>query len=652
MTNILLARRAAAGILVLAALAGPACAVDYHTSPARIEREWRYLGELAQAAARKRPEWRYEFDQLLGEIRGVNLNAAPKELAGRHAALSAKVLKLLHPETDVFVSYALPFSRLQPMVPPPIQATLRHEIITLPGEYQAVGITLANGSDSAAVCRISITGFEAGKFSFVVRKQQFVEHVYSGEKERIADPLPRLPEKDRVWVLELAGGEAAKLCVTCKTSDDVEKPVPGRPGKTMRYEGAVRVQMPGGRTVAMPLAVVVVPTPRPELETFRFLAFARMRVTGYTMLMPELAAADLARHGVTMVQTNTLPVTVFTPEGEIASIDFSEHDRILKAYSPHIKRFLMHWPALYNPSWIFKDGSKPKRGSEVWLRAYVNLLKAWDGHVRKSGYGRERFVHLPDDEPASWGTGERPTERVKLARKLADVTKSTLPGSKVAVTICDYAFPEDVRLLIPGADIVLVGLPYRPRLPRNAPETYDPRVTLREVIWPLMKKEEAQRGMEPWTYHCQSGKNGDVLRFYRGWPVRQAAAGRKGTAHWAYDDYTGSSWVDTDGKRLDFTFNYAGTEDHPICLRLNPTKEPLVPSIRYEALRAGLQDARIRVCLVRRGAGAPAEIGEEIKSLLAEGRRYQADPKLLTHERMEEYSRRLRRAYGALPEQR
>ena len=641
------ARHAAVGILALAAVTGRVYAVDYHTSPARIEREWRYLGRMAEGAAKKRPESKGAFDALLGEIRGVDLAAGPKELAARHAALSAKVLKLLHPETEVFVTYAAPFARLRPSEPPPVRAVLRQEITALPGEYQAAGITLANGGGSTVRCRLSITGFDAARLSFVVRRQGFVEHAHAREKERIADPLPKLPEKDGARVVELAAGETARLCLICRVPDDAGARTPG---KAVRHEGAVRVAMPGGRAVAMPLTVVVLPAPRPGPETFPFLAFARMRLTGYTTRIPEVAAADLAAHGVTMVQVNALPQVAFTPEGEIASIDFSLHDRILEAYAPHLKRFLLHWPALYYPDFGFKADAKPKHGSEIWLRAYVNLLKAWEKHVRKAGYGPERFVHLPDDEPASWGPGPRPTERVKLARKLADLTKSTLPGSKVAVTICDYAFAEDVRLLIPGADIVLVGLPYRTQLPRNAPKTYDPRVTLREVVWPLMKEEATRRGMAPWTYHCQSGKNGDVLRFYRGWPVRQAAAGRTGTAHWAYDDYNGSSWIDTDGKRLDFTFNYVGTEDHPMCRRLNPTKEPLVPSIRYEALRAGLQDARILTQLEKGLAGGdcPAAVETEIRSLLAEGRRYETDPKRMTHAKMEAYAKRLRRVWSAL----
>ena len=234
------------------------------------------------------------------------------------------------------------------------------------------------------------------------------------------------------------------------------------------------------------------------------------------------------------------------------------------------------------------------------------------------------------------------------------MTRTAVPDATLVTTICDYAFPEDVRLLIPAADIVPVALPYRFRLPRNAPPSYNPQNTLKNVVWPLLKDLEKKGKVQPWSYHCSSGKKGNVLTFYRAWPITQVGMGRQGTGHWAYDDIGGSSWVDTDGKRLDFLFNYDGTEKNPINEHMNPTKEILVPSIRYEALRAGLQDARILMDLkkILESKKCSRMQTKGIKKLLAEARAYEKNTETVTHEKVDNFSRRLRKIYSILLEDR
>ena len=141
-----------------------------------------------------------------------------------------------------------------------------------------------------------------------------------------------------------------------------------------------------------------------------------------------------------------------------------------------------------------------------------------------------------------------------------------------------------------------------------------------------------------------------MLRFYLTWPVVQVAEGRRGTSHWAYDDISGpSSWDDTDGGRLDFIFNYDGTEEHPINRRVNPTREPLVPSIRYEALRAGLQDAAIlkRLQLSLESGQCPGGLKQQIADLLARPGAYGGDSEARTHADVAEFSRRLRTVYAS-----
>ena len=135
----------------------------------------------------------------------------------------------------------------------------------------------------------------------------------------------------------------------------------------------------------------------------------------------------------------------------------------------------------------------------------------------------------------------------------------------------------------------------------------------------MLTAQREKTGMEFMSYHVSSGKRDDVLLWNRAYPILAVAAGLTGAAHWAYNDIQGSTWGHNDGrrKRPDYVFVYDGTEGHPVNRRVNTTKEAIVPSIRWEALRAGLQDAQILLFLkdlLSRGACPPSQ-KDDIKEL-------------------------------------
>ena len=611
------------------------------------QREWRFLGERAAAAAERIAETG-RLDAIRAAIAAVDLAGDQDALARQRASLSAEILRLVHPRAQVMVSFAYPYERLDPAAIPPAEAVTEWEIDTLAGEVQAVGLLLANGSPAPSACEITITGLDPERFALTVRKQAFVEEWYRKEEWRVADPLPRLTEEDGAWRLILAAGELAKLMIVFQSAKSPEPSAPGGGERAQEFAGTVRVRIDNGQDVALPLRVRVLPAALPPVGTFPFHMFARMK--RFTAAMPDRVAKDLAEHRVSMLQCNVLPRATFSAAGEVLSIDFARHDELLDAYLAQLRRLFIFWQAYPFTDFRCSDGSTLEPETEPWQIAYVNLLKAWRRHVTERGYGPERFAHHVIEETASSDFIKAPDQRVLFLRGMAELTRSALPDATISATLCDYAFPADVRIEAPLADIVMVGLPYRTQLPRNAPPSYNPRKALEAVIWPYLETLRGKNGVELWSYHCQSGKRGDVLQVYLTWPVVQVANGMQGTSHWAYDDISGpSGWHDWDGRRLDFLFNYDGAEDHPLNRRLNPAGDPLVPSIRYEALRAGLQDAAILKHLknAAEGKGCPEELAGEIATLLSVARDFEADRATRTHAGADAFARRLRAAYSA-----
>ena len=104
-------------------------------------------------------------------------------------------------------------------------------------------------------------------------------------------------------------------------------------------------------------------------------------------------------------------------------------------------------------------------------------------------------------------------------------------------------------------------------------------------------------GLQIWSYHVNRGRSDEVLADNRAYPVLAAAAGMTGFGYWAYNVSSATTWDDTDGTILDYIFIYDGSEASPLNLKYNTEKERIVPSIRWEAVRAGQQDGQIIVSL-------------------------------------------------------
>ncbi|MFW5867414.1 MAG: hypothetical protein ACOCX2_06330, partial [Armatimonadota bacterium] len=198
-----------------------------------------------------------------------------------------------------------------------------------------------------------------------------------------------------------------------------------------------------------------------------------------------------------------------------------------------------------------------------------------------------------------------------------------IPELEIFQTLTYYAFPADVEVIAPTLDFACVALPWPEKLSRNAPPTYNPRQAWADEIGPAFEQRREETGMTLGSYHVASGKSDELLAWNYGYPLIALAKGMTGVGHWAYNVGRASTWHDWDGTgavRLDYIFVYDGAEGHPRNRRYNPTGELVVPSIRWEALREGIQAAKLLLALreAREADGISAALAGEVDALWAE----------------------------------
>jgi len=607
----------------------------------RVDREWGYLqmrAELAQERLGADPA----VKQALDAAREVQNRCFAGEAAmlretepleRRLRTLSAQINRALSPDADLAISFAEPYSRLEPCGLVPAAPVQKTELQALPGEYHAAGLVVANCLDGQQTASVAIEGLPTDQFACHVRRQAFLETWYKRENERLADALCLLPSGQGEWKLTLEPGEVAKVYLSIRCLE-----------KCTDADARVHVKGASGRVSDLALGIRVAGEQLSQSVRFGHTAFIypdqdRSR---------EATAADLGSHGVNRMEFTHLPPCKFSKEGELIEAVFAWHEAWLKAYSPHVEKMMIFWPA-YGDGFTCADGTKLELLSEPGRRALVNLLRAFFERMSQLGYGMDRFAILPFDETHSKTLKGSPDENIAKTVEVMKLLRKEFPDLEIMMTLTYYAFPKDVAAMAPYLDVAVPLLRWPVKLTRNAPPSYNPREAFAESIWPTLDAEREKRGMEIWSYHIASGKSDDLLLDNRAYPIRAVGAGMTGVGTWAYNVYTGSTWDDTDGKPwVDYIYVYDGGEDHTLNKQLNPTGERVVPSIRWEALRAGIQDARLLLHLKKVAAqdACPADLKADIQSLLNRVEAMAADDGVISWKAVAEVARRARQLHA------
>lgn len=561
---------------------------------------------------------------------GALLTAEPQPEAVLNADTAA-LFRSLAQGRSLLAAIVPPFERLAPDAVPPLAASTA-QLVALRAERAWFGLDVAGAGSGPVRCRLRLAGLPAGG-EVVWRRQVFTTTWYTKGRTLVADPVVRLPGGAEAE-LSLAPGELARLLVTVAVPADAPA---GEQALTVEIAPA------SGAPVRLPLKLTILPKAAPPA-----------RMAHYAFLYPthpvvgnhgREAVADLVAHGVTDVEWPFLPPAEFGPNGELLKVDWSAYDRWLESFGPSPIRLNTFWAPSYDRLGG-PDGTPFEVLSEPWGNALVNLLKAWLTHAAEQGVTADRITLLAVDEVHSESLEAAPDAAVRRYAEIARLLRSRIPGLRNYQTFGNYTFPADAAAMLDQIDVALPHLPLPERLSRLAPPDYNPATAFREQVQPLLEKARRERGLEIWSYHVAAGRSDDVLLWNRAYPALAAAAGRTGVAWWAYNVAHGKTWDDTDGRLLDYTFVYDGTEDHPLCHRWNVTGEVVVPSLRWEAVRAGLQEANL-ILTLQAAAHQPAA-AEVLAAARAHAAAMSPGGPQLTDSVMSDLGHRLRAAYGGV----
>lgn len=455
------------------------------------------------------------------------------------------------------------------------------EIAALEGEYHAIGLVLTNCSPAAVDCNIFITDLGATTFAYELRRQVFIETYYPDINE-IADPLTKLLNNGDNWVTTVPGNSTVKLYI--------ELQIPQQTSGI--HHASIDVQTDSG-TEQLSLLINVLRGQTPDYKLHKYCAFIYPSLNVAHQYKSQ-TANDLKAHGTVMMEFPILPNVSFDTYGNIVSISYGVPDATLSKYGPRIDQIMIFWESEYD-NFEINTGGTLTPYTEAWDNAFKNLLEAWLDHAASYGTGFDvgHFTILPFDEPHSASFAVSPDQSIVNFQHVSDLIREVEPALQIVLTLDDYAGPNDVNALLPCVDIILPVWPYRTFALSGQPSGYNPRQAYYNLINPSLHAWRNSTGGQVWSYHISGGKSDNVRIAHRAYPILAFADGTTGTGHWAYNVASGSTWDDKDGSSLDYSLIYHGLENHPLRITYNVTNEIVVPSIRWKALRAGIQDARL-----------------------------------------------------------
>ncbi len=470
-----------------------------------------------------------------------------------------------------------PCERQNLNLPFPTAPKKEMKLFALNNEWQALGVEIANPDPEPRTVKFDLSGFEAfDRVQF--RRVVALENWYMKENELTPDALTLL--KDNELVLE--PGEHTRLYLAFKT----------------KTPGTFQVKI---NDLAATVTVSPKSLPETEFGNFQFLYPWLPPFTGKAFAM---TVRDLAEHYTTDVEFPPLPDVTFNQDGTVAQdkIAGSRAERVFKMFATEKIRSVFYWMG-QRKNFKYADGSKvpfntdeldksapPNVLTPQWETVYPALVHAWMNHLRKLGL-EQWMASLPFDEAHS-GKETAPGSNLYMVKKIYELTRAAEPKLSRYLTCGHWTLPEDIELVLPELDVAVIHWPQ--------PDEYRGKPVHKlyvEKVLPMLRAEREKRGMKIWSYRVEGGKNmnPDEERCY---PLAMAGWGVTGIGTWAYYVSNGrSSWDDTDGKILDYCFIYNGLEKHPICEKYNITGELIVPSLRWEALRLGIQDAKILLAL-------------------------------------------------------
>jgi len=608
-----------------------------------VARETQYFLNRLDAATQQnialpqKDAWENQARQILLEANVATGDFAEKIDTSLNAitTLNVQLFAAVANGKTLMATTAPAFDRLAPDALPSLKSTFSNDLVALRGEHQSLSIDVATNQSTPQKIAINVQGLPAA-CDIIWRRLVFTDTWYTRGKTQIADPLTRLASADKSTFVDVNPGEVVRIYADIDITKNCA--AGNYPLQITLNDGGKTKE-----TIVYNLRVLPQDAPARRMTNFAFGYTSKFPVAGDT----ALAAQDLEAHGVTDIEWPFLPPAVFDANGNLQSINFAHYNNLLKGFAPTAIKLNTFWQSSYG-KFLTADGTPLKVLSPEWKNALVQAMQAWIKDAGEHGVSSDRITVMVKDEIHSAALEKSPDTSIDEFVEISKLLHEKIPTLKNYLSLTYYAFPEDVKMALPQVDVAMPHIPQPEKLDRNAPPTYNPREAFQKEIYPMLFAAQKQRGLEISSYHVAAGRSENLLQWNRFYPVLAAATGHTGIAFWAYNDTRGTSWDDTDGGLLDYTFVYNGREKNPLCEKYNVTGEIIVPSIRWEAVRAGLQDANILLALKNKKLTAAQQT--KLQALITQSQQWNggtdAAKKDITMERVESLSQQLRELYA------
>jgi len=471
---------------------------------------------------------------------------------------------------EFYVWAANPWVQLRPADLPPTGDLSAISTQACRGENVYAAVNVTSFAEQALDLRVTAGLESVPESSIQVHTCAFVKED-GDSKSLIGDALPLADEANRLIVPQYQTGQVFLIIST--------KGLPAG-----EYKGAVSIcPTTGGDSQEVTVNLRVLPLDLPDDPKPRLCTWGGILNIAWAKPDPAAYLKDAVDHGVNvfLVGPHTAAPKL-DAEGNITQpIDYTSHDKLVKAYSPYGLIAGMYSIGIAYDGWAKKEGIAYM--SPAYRKGFINWVRDWIAHLKSLGLGYQDFIFELADEPN--GKDE--------FQFFMDIGRLMREADPKARTVLTANFGEYDRLK-QAAEVTDIWVPHN-------------RVLVNEAAVKVMKDS----GKEMWTYVCAGdSKRLDPISYYRflAWQAfRYDLAGWGFFAHmwWGENPWESKS----NAGKPDATFS-----------SVYPGANGPVTSRRWEAYWKGHEDFRalhLLKTLIAKGGGSPDALSKA-KAVLAE----------------------------------
>ncbi len=415
------------------------------------------------------------------------------------------------------------------------------EIDAFTGSIESAAVNLFNFADETQTLRVEMGDFvlENTSDKSVHARDVVALHEVLEVPTQMLDMAPdALPTLNQAQTIAVPGWGARQLWFRLDTA---AFKAPGVWQTEVRlYPLAV-----GAAPVIVPVALTVWEAQIPEQQALGLCTWAYVHRSPLAD-QPEAALDDQVAHGSNIFVSPFPPRASFNAQGEIVSMDFSEHDAHVLKHGPH--GILLQ--SGYNNA---MEGPAPN-GSDLWRKAHVAYLRRWIVYMKDLGFDYEDYALYPRDEP---GLTEG---SVDFFMTYAELAKEADANVQVYANPVGGTTMTDLKRMAPYVDIW-------------APHRYAYMLGVGDEKLDYIKSLDAML----WTYECEANvKHQSPLGYYRAYAWHAWKHGMIGIGFWTYCTASNNPWREPPPGANDYMLVYPG--------------EGVVTSKRWEAVRDAVTD--------------------------------------------------------------